>query len=312
MISLVQLEYIVALDKYKQFSIAAEKCFVTQPTLSMQIKKLENDLNVILFDRTRQPIKPTDIGLIVINQAKTVLHETKMIEELIQANKKTIVGELRIGIIPSLAPFLLPEFIGDFSKKHKQLQITVKEMLSDEIVSALDTDEIDVGIIVSPISRRGNVTTPLFYEGIFLYCNANHTLAAQNEIDVEQMKDEKIWLLSNGNCFRNQVVNLCDLKEEFDKTSFHYESASIETLVKLVDKEGGLTLIPELAIKDLPLSKKRFVKPFKKLEPVREVSLITNRIFVKKRLLAILGEAIKSGVPKKMLTQNNREIVEWD
>lgn len=311
MISLIQLEYIVALQQHKSFSIAADKCFVTQPTLSMQIKKLESDLGITLFDRTKKPVKPTDIGEIIAEQAKVILAETKKIEELIQENNKTLNGELRIGIIPSVAPYLLPEFIGSFAKKYTGLTITVKELLSEDIMDALELDKIDVGILVTPVKRPELTTTPLFYENILLYCNSKHNFAEQNEVDIEEMKEQKIWLLSNGNCFRNQVINLCDLKEEFDKTSFRYESASIETLIKLVDKQGGLTLIPELALGALPPSKRKFVKPFKNMNPVREVSLITSRIFVKKRILNVLGEAIKEGVPNEMLNENRGEIVEW-
>ena len=312
MISLIQLEYIVALDSYKQFSLAAEKCFVTQPTLSMQIKKLEEDLGIILFDRSKQPIKATDIGELIINQAKVILKETKQIDEIIQINKKTLVGELRIGIIPSLAPYLLPEFIGSFSKQYDGLEITIKEMLSEDIATALESDIIDVGILVTPYNKPGFNHTPLFYEKILLYCNADHNFANLQAIDIERMKKEKIWLLSNGNCFRNQVVNLCELKEDFDKTSFHYESASIETLIKLVDKEGGLTLIPELATRDLSKKRSAFVKPFKHIKPVREVSLITNRKFIKKRILDVLEQSIKTSIPQDLLNRERGDIVEWD
>ena len=311
MISLIQLEYLIALKQYESFSLAAEHCFVTQPTLSMQIKKLENDLDTILFDRTKKPVKPTDIGLKIIEQAEIILAETNKIEEIIQQNKDTISGELRIGIIPSIAPYLLPAFIGKFAKKYPALKIMVKELLSDEIMTAIDKDQIDVGLLVTPLPRKDFNTFPLFYEQILLYCSKDHDFAQNETIDIKQMKDQKIWLMSNGNCFRSQVINLCELKEGDEQSTFQYESASIETLVKLVDKEGGMTLIPELATDIFTPSKKLNVKPFKHIKPVREVSIITNRIFVKKRIVEVLTENIKSAVSQEMLNPERGDIVEW-
>lgn len=312
MISLVQLEYLVALKQYESFSLAAEHCYVTQPTLSMQIKKLENDLDIILFDRTKKPVKPTNIGLKVIAQAEQVLAETGKINEIVQANKDTLTGELRIGIIPSIAPYLLPNFIGKFAKKYPGLQIKVKELLSDEIMTALDKDQIDVGLLVTPLKRTDFNTRPLFYESILLYCNKEHDFAALEKIDIDQMKDQKIWLMSNGNCFRNQVINLCELKEDQEQTTFQYESASIETLVKLVDKEGGITLIPELAVNAFTPTKRHNVKPFEHMNPVREVSLITNRIFIKQRMIDVLQQNIQAAVDAEMLNPTRGEIVEWN
>ncbi|MDA7803346.1 hydrogen peroxide-inducible genes activator [Crocinitomix sp.] len=311
MISLIQLEYLVALDKYKSFSAAAEHCFVTQPTLSMQIKKMENDLEVTLFDRAKKPVTPTDIGAIIVQQAKNILAETAKIEELVQINKDTLSGTLRIGIIPSIAPYLLPSFIGKFAKKHTGIDIHVKELLSEDIMDAIESDRIDVGILATPLPREGFNVIPLFYEKILLYCSKDHDFADYDSIGIQQMQDKKIWLMSNGNCFRNQAINLCDLRQSSDQTSFHYESASIETLIKLVDTEGGLTLLPEMAVDGLTPKKTLLVKPFKNLNPVREVSLISNRIFVKKRMIEALELEIKKSINSEMLEKNRGEIVEW-
>lgn len=312
MISLIQLEYLVALKRYESFSLAAEHCYVTQPTLSMQIKKMEHDLDVILFDRTKKPVKPTDIGLKIIQQAELILAETTKINEIIQQNKNTISGELRIGIIPSLSPYLLPAFIGKFAKKYPALKITVKELLSDQIMKAIDKDQIDVGLLVTPLKRTDFNISPLFYEKIVLYCGKDHDFEQLEAIEIEQMKAKKIWLMSNGNCFRSQVINLCDLKETDEQTTFQYESASIETLLKLVDKEGGITLIPELACDALPPFKRTNIKPFKNITPVREVSLITNRIFIKQRTIEALTQNIRSVVDKNMLNPKRGEVVEWN
>ena len=311
MVSLIQLEYIVALDTHKSFSLAADKCFVTQPTLSMQIKKMENDLGIILFDRSKQPIVCTDIGKIIIEQARLVLSESKKIEELIQISKNTLIGELKIGIIPSLAPYLLPLFIGDFARKYSGIKISIHELLSEEIAENLLNEKIDVGLLVTPLKVSGFVEAPLFYEKIFLYCNESHAFSKLKEVSIQQIMNENIWLLSHGHCFRNQVVNLCKLKNNGNNLPFAYESASIETLIKFVDKEGGLTLVPELAILDLPDSKKKLAKKLTDISPVREVSLVTNRVFVKQRILQVLNDEIIRVIPKEMLDKKRGEIVEW-
>jgi len=311
MVSLIQLEYIVALDTHKSFSLAADKCFVTQPTLSMQIKKMENDLGVILFDRSKQPIVSTDIGKIIIEQARLVLSESKKIEELIQASKNTLIGELKIGIIPSLAPYLLPLFIGGFARKYPGIKISIHELLSEKIADNLLNEKIDVGLLVTPLNVSGFIEAPLFYEKILLYCNENHAFAKLKEVSIKQIMNENIWLLSHGHCFRNQVINLCKLKNNSHNLPFAYESASIETLIKFVDKEGGLTLIPELAILDLPDVKKKLAKKLTGITPVREVSLVTNRVFVKQRILQVLKDEIIQVIPKEMLDKKRGEIVEW-
>ena len=176
MVSLIQLEYIVTLANTGQFSLAAEKCFVTQPTLSMQIKKMENDLGVIIFDRSKHPVIPTEIGIPIIEQAKIILAESKKIEEIIKDSRNEIKGELSIGIIPSIAPYLLPLFIGDFARKYPELEIIVKEMLTSEILEAISKDEIDVGILSTPLHNSNVNERILYYEKILLYCNKDHEL----------------------------------------------------------------------------------------------------------------------------------------
>lgn len=312
MISLIQLEYVVALAQYKSFSLAATHCYVTQPTLSMQIKKMETDLDVVLFDRSKKPVRPTNVGEQLIAQAKIILSETAKIHEIIQLNAATLTGSLRIGIIPSIAPYLLPNFIGKFAQNNPGIEIKIKELLSKDIMEGIDNDEIDIGILATPLPRNDFNTYPLFYEKILLYCHPTNDLAPYDSIDIKQMRDKKIWLMSDGNCFRNQVINLCDLKENSAESNFHYESASIETLIKLVDLEGGITLIPELAASGLSTINQQNVKPFKHIMPVREVSLISNRIFVKQRLIEALSAAIKENVTPEMCNKNRGEIVEWN
>ncbi|UKN02401.1 hydrogen peroxide-inducible genes activator [Paracrocinitomix mangrovi] len=309
--SLVQLEYIVAVDTYRQFSIAAEKCFVTQPTLSMQIKKLENDLDITIFDRSKQPVVPTEIGKIIIDQARIILAESAKIGEIVQANKNTVVGELKLGIIPSVAPYLLPVFIGKLTKTYPDLEIKIKELLTEEILAELEKDTLDVGIISTPVPNGGFTEIPLYFEKIFIYCHPKHPLYEKEKITLDEISNENIWLLSQGHCFRSQVINVCALKESGNKLPFSYESASIETLIKMVDREGGLTLIPELAVNDLTPSKQSRVKEIKGLNPIREIGLVTNRIFVKQRTLEALKNVIQDVLPAEILNEKRGDRVDW-
>ena len=312
MISLVQLEYIISVDTYRHFSIAAEKCFVTQPTLSMQVKKMEEELGVILFDRTKQPVMTTDIGIRVIGQARVILHESAKITDIIQDHFSTVSGELKIGIIPSLAPYLLPLFIGSLAKNYPGLKIQVKELITDKVVDELKMGLIDVGIIVTPLKEEGILEKPLFYEGIKIYTNSQHLFIKQMEIDLNEIDAPDIWLLSQGHCFRHQVVNLCSYQTEgLQKLPFKYESESIETIKKIVDREGGLTLLPELSLDDLSETRKRQVKSFKGINPLREVSLVYVRNYAKKQILKVLEAEVKISVPKKMLDKTRGTIVEW-
>jgi len=312
MISLIQLEYMVAVDTYRHFATAAEKCFVTQPTLSMQLKKLEDDLGILVFDRSRQPVIPTEIGKQIINQGRSVLREAQKINDLVLRFKNKITGELRIGIIPSLAPYLLPRFIGNLAHKYPELDIRVQELITDKVVEQLRLDMIDVGIIVTPLDESGITEEPLFYEGIRIYANQEHAFINQSLIDLKEIDTPDIWLLSQGHCFRHQVINLCSYKTEgMQKLPFKYESESIETIKKIVDREGGITLLPELSLDDISETHKNQVKGFKGINPLREVSLVYVHNFAKRRLLDVLAEEIKISVPREMLNKDRGTVVDW-
>ncbi len=312
MLTLIQLEYIVAVDTYRHFVTAADKCFVTQPTLSMQIKKLEEQLGVLIFDRSKQPVIPTALGKKIINQARVTLDQSKKIKDIVEKFRDVVAGDLKIGIIPSLAPYLLPLFIGEITEKYPDLRIQVLELLSDEIMEHLRKDLIDVGLLVTPVHENDIIEKPLFYEEIKVYANVQHEFYSENRINIEDIAAPDIWVLGQGHCFRYQVINLCSVQsEEQGNLPFSYESGSIETLKKLVDTNGGFTLLPQLAIDDLLTTKKKQVRPFKGIRPLREVGLVYVRSFAKQRLISILGEAIKNAVPKEMLEKESGTIVEW-
>lgn len=312
MITLTQLEYIVAIDEYRHFATAAEKCFVTQPTLSMQIKKLEDELGVIIFDRSRQPVVPTDLGAKLIEQARMTLSATQRIKEIIQEEQQEVEGTLKIGIIPTLAPYLLPVFIGPYIRKYPAVKVEVEELVSEEIICRLKRDMLDVGLFVTPYHDEKIVERPVFYEEMLVYAHPDCELLKKKEVGHEDIVTSDIWMLGNGHCFRNQVVNLCEMSASQHKNlPFEFESNSLETLMRIVDVEGGFTLIPELALQYMSPEKKKQVRSIANTKPLREVSVIYSRHFTKQRLITLLCDEIKSVVPAHMLKRDRGMIVEW-
>lgn len=312
MITLTQLEYIVAIDEYRHFATAAEKCFVTQPTLSMQIKKLEDELGVIIFDRSRQPVVPTDLGAKLIEQARMTLSATQRIKEIIQEEQQEVEGTLKIGIIPTLAPYLLLVFIGPYIRKYPAVKVEVEELVSEEIIRRLKRDMLDVGLFVTPYHDEKIVERPVFYEEMLVYAHPDSELLKKKEVGHEDIVTSDIWMLGNGHCFRNQVVNLCEMSASQHKNlPFEFESNSLETLMRIVDVEGGFTLIPELALQYMSPEKKKQVRSIANTKPLREVSVIYSRHFTKQRLITLLCDEIKSVVPAHMLKRDRGMIVEW-
>ena len=313
MITITQLEYIVAVDTYRHFVTASEKCFVSQPTLSMQIKKLEEELDVIIFDRSKQPIVPTEIGKVIIEQARNTLAANNRIYDLVKEHQNLVSGELTIGIIPSLAPYLLPLFAGSFSRQYPDVKLKILELLSEDIIDQLHKDTIDLGLLVTPLHEKGVKEKALFYERMFLYVNNHHHLSKKSEIEPIEIAGDGLWLLSKGHCFRSQVVNLCSFHDKIkDEISINYESGSLETIKKLVEKEGGYTLLPELSIDDNVLNNKHAqIKNIGESDPLREVSMVYSRNFAKQQLLELLFAHIKKSIPEHLLTQTDGHIVEW-
>ncbi len=313
MITITQLEYIVAVDTYRHFVTASEKCFVSQPTLSMQIKKLEDELGIVIFDRSKQPVIPTQIGEAVVMQARKSLAENNRIYDIVKVHRNLIEGELIVGIIPSLAPYLLPLFVGSFSISYPDVKLKVIELLSEDIVDRLNNDTIDLGLLVTPLNEKGIKEKPLFYERMFLYVNNKHSLSSKSRVKPSEIAGDGLWLLSVGHCFRSQVVNLCSVHDKVKKeVSFNYESGSLETIKKLVEKDGGYTLLPELSIDENILNNKHAqIKNIGESDPLREVSMVYSRNFAKQQLLTLLFEHIKSCIPEHLLSKTDGHIVEW-
>ncbi|KOH46169.1 hydrogen peroxide-inducible genes activator [Sunxiuqinia dokdonensis] len=312
MITLTQLEYIVAVDTYRHFGRAAEHCFITQPTLSMQIKKLEEDLEIIIFDRSKQPLIPTDVGKRIIEQSRIILKETEKVNDIVKDHKNLISGELKIGIIPTLAPYLLPLFIGNYKRKYPNILITVQELTTENIVDHLKRDLLDVGVLVTPLKEERINERPIFYEEMMLYSHEKHPLHNKEKIKVKDIATPEIWLLSDGHCFRHQVVNLCSFKgASNEELPFHFEAGSLETLMNIIDKEGGITLIPELASVDMAESRRKHVRSFSDVTPLREVSLVYSRHFAKNKLVDLLWKEMSASMPQALLNRDRGTIVEW-
>lgn len=308
--TLIQLEYIVAVDTHQHFGRAAEAVFVTQPTLSMQIHKLEDQLGVIIFDRAKQPIAPTEIGKRIIAQARMVLNEAKKIKELVSAEKGEITGGLNIGIIPTLSPYLLPLFINGFIENYPNLSVKVEEFTTDTVIRLLKDEKLDIGIIVTPYDDPDLITQSLFYEEFKAYVSHRSKFFEQGVVSAEEIEDNDIWLLNEGHCFRDQVLNICQTYKERN-SRFKYESGSLEALKKIVDKHGGMTLLPELATIDFDKNSLAKLKPFTDPKPVREVSLVMKKSFLRHKLVEALHKEILDSIPAFINVQKTGEVIKW-
>ena len=326
--TLSQLDYIVAVDTYRHFATAAETCHVTQPTLSMQIQKLEDDLGVLIFDRSKQPVVPTEIGLAILVQAREVLQAARRIPELVKESRDDVSGELRIGIIPTLAPYLLPYFIGPFMDKYAAMTVQIQELTTEQILDLLKKGLIDVGIVVTPLQEAGLTEVPLFYEPFMVYAADSHVLFNKAIISTGDLETDGLWLLTEGHCFRRQVANLCgsergngaqrlknddsvrqaNPRQPLRHAMLRYETGSLETLIKLIDKQDGFTLLPYLATLDLDEVRQTRIRPFEAPQPVREVSLVIHRSFLKKKLIDALKAEILAHLPAELLTNRGQVV----
>lgn len=307
--TLTQLEYIIALDTHRHFVLASEKCFVTQPTLSMQIQKLEEELGVKIFDRTKQPVIPTEIGAHIIAQARIAVREASMIRQLIAEQKDTMTGELRIGIIPTLAPYLLPQLFKNIREKYPQVNIVVKETITEEVILELKSNRLDCGLVVTPLNDSSIKEDVLFYEELFVYVSKKNALHTKKYVLPTEIDPNQLWLLEEGHCFRSQILNLCELRK-YSELHFKYETGNIETLKRMVDKSDGITILPELAVMEFTKQEMKLVKQLKEPSPVREVSLVTHRDHLKTKLIKLLKEEILSIVPKPMQKLQRKKVVE--
>jgi Transcriptional regulator len=305
-----QLEYIIAIDTYRHFAKAAEACFVTQPTMSMMVQKLEEELGVKLFDRSKQPVVPTQVGIQIVAQARRAISEIKEISEIANGEKGFVSGSLKIGIIPTLAPYLLPLFLDNFRKNYPLVKVKITEMVTEAIVEDLKSGKLDAGLLVTPILDTKIKEYPLFYEKFYAYVSSEEPAFDKSYILSTDINPNHLWLLEEGHCFRSQILRLCELKRNSDtKSNLEYEAGSIETLMRIVESSGGITIIPELATKNLTKEQLDHVRPFESPVPLREVSLVSHREFVKQRLLDALKKEIVQVVPDSLKTAEEGLII---
>lgn len=306
--TLTQLNYILAVAQHRHFGLAAESCFVTQPTLSMQIQKLEEDLGAVLFDRAKQPIEPTPIGRIVLEQARIVVGEAKKLEQLIAQTRDEVAGPLRLGVIPTLAPSILPRFIAKFAEKYPRLDITVEELQTHQIIDRIKADSLDVGLLVTPLALPSLVEHPIFQEPFLLYCAPGHPLLKTKKVSEKDLSMKEVWLLNEGHCFRDQVLTLCSDSRRgrmSDAQKLKFESGNLETLKKMVDQGDGYTLLPQLATLDIDNERRKRLREFVAPVPAREVSLIHHRLYARHAIVRALLADIQASLPpetKRMRT----------
>lgn len=299
--NLQQLEYIIAVDQFRHFAKAAEKSCVTQPTLSMMIQKLEEEIGVKIFDRSKQPVVPTREGIEIINRAKNIIGEAKKLKDYAKELKGQVSGELFIGIIPTLAPYLLPLFINSFSAKYPELKVHIKEMITDEIISNLKQGDLDIGLLAGPLKEQQLEEYHLFFEEFFVYASKTEKLPKKKYLLPTQIDVNRLLLLEEGHCLRNQVFNLCTLKKvDENRSNLYYEAGSIETLINLVDSNNGITIIPKLATFHLKKHQLLNLREFANPKPVRDICLVTRDSYPRNRIVEFLSNEITTAIPFTM------------
>ena len=307
--TLQQLEYILAVDRLRHFGKAADACNVTQPTLSAMIQKLEEELDAKLFDRNRQPICPTPVGEQVIRQAHEVLSQAGCIKEIVEEEKHSLAGTFRLGILPTIAPYLLPRFFPQLMKKYPKLDIRVREMKTNEIKAALLQGDLDAGILATIDGLEEYKQTYLFYEPYLGYVSREDALFGKDIIRTSDLAESKeLWLLDEGHCFRDQMVRFCRMKSA-QTSQLAYNLGSMETFMRMVESGKGITFIPALAAEQLNESQKELVRPFAIPTPTRQLILITGKHFIRKTLLEAVVKEIQASVPKEMLKLKGTQVL---
>ena len=296
--NLQQMEYIVALDTHRHFVKAAQSCGVSQPTLSTLINKLEEELDTIIFDRSAHPIKPTVIGEQIINQARVVLFNISQLKELSLSEREQNSGRLRLGVIPTVAPYILPKLFQEMRSSQPQIELQVSEQQTHVVIEQLRKAELDMAILATPLALDDILEIPLYYEKFLAYISPEEALHSESEIVASKMPTNHLWVLKEGHCMRNQIFNFCEGVSDYNG---FYEAGSITTLVNIVDANGGYTIIPELHRTLLHQEQQSNVREFVQPAPVREISLIIRNDYVRQRMVNSLVDAVKQIIPDTMI-----------
>ena len=306
--TITQLYYVLAVAEHQNFTKAAEKCFVTQPTLSMQIQKLEDQLDIQIFDRTKKPIELTEIGKKIVNQAKNIVNEADRIQDIVDQQKGFIGGEFKLGIIPTVMPTLLPMFLKTFIKRYPKVKLKIEELTTDEIIQRIKDGNLDAAIAATPLENDSIKERVIYFEPFVAYVPKHHRLHDSKKINVSDLEIEDMLLLEDGHCFRDGVINLCKSLKQGNEDHFQLESGSIEMLVKLSNEGLGMTLLPYLNTLDLKEKEKENLRHFNEPSPAREVSLIYNKSELKMQIVEALQDVI-SGIIRGAIAFQNVEII---
>ncbi|MBE6189919.1 MAG: hydrogen peroxide-inducible genes activator [Alistipes sp.] len=289
--TIIQLEYLLAVANCGSFSQAAEHCFVTQPSLSMQVKSLEEELGVVLLDRSKKPVVPTEAGEVVLEQVRETLRSFNYIREAVHELKGETAGKLRLGVIPTIAPYLMHRFMPTFVKEYPKVELEISEMKTADIVEALKRDQLDAALVAGGTCGEGIQEHDLFNDRFWLYVSPENPLFERSNVRIEDIDLKDLVILSAGNCMRDQIIELCQAKRQMP-SHFSFESGSLETLMRIVDCTQALTIIPEMAIDFIPENRRDRVKQLAKGATSRKISVAVRRTYVKGSIIKALNETI--------------------
>lgn len=306
--TITQLRYVLMVAEYRNFTKAAEKTFVTQPTLSMQIQKLEEELDILIFDRSTKPLKLTDIGEKIVAQARSIVIEADRMQDIVDQQKGFVGGEFKLGIIPTVMPTLLPMFLKAFTNRHPKVQLKIEELNTEECIQRLNEGNLDAAIAATPLLNENIKERVLYYEPFVAYITENHRLYRNSSITMDDLDIEDILLLEDGHCFRDGVINLCKVSKNNTVDKFQLESGSFETLIKLSNEGLGMTLLPYLHTLDIKEKEKKYLKYFKEPSPARAVSVIQHKSELKPQIVNALFHVI-SGVVRGAIAFQDVKII---
>lgn len=307
--TITQLHYVLAVAEHQNFTKAAQKVFVTQPTLSMQIQKLEEELDVLIFDRSKKPIELTETGRKIVQQARNIVNESDRIKDIVDQQKGFVGGLFRLGVIPTIMPTLLPMFLNNFIKRYPKVKLKIEELHTEAIIERLQDGHLDAAIAATPLELPNIKEQVLYYEPFVGYIPPGHRLHNHKKIEVEELDLDDILLLEDGHCFKDGILNLCKAtRPAGEKDHFQLETGSFETMIKLANEGLGMTLLPYLHTLDLRETEQKNVKMFAEPNPAREVSLIYNKSELKMQIIEALRHTI-SGVIKGAIAYQNVKII---
>ncbi|MEZ4705256.1 MAG: LysR substrate-binding domain-containing protein [Bdellovibrionota bacterium] len=314
MLSIDQLRYIVALAQKKHFGQAARECHISQPSLSAQIQKAEEQLGTIIFDRSKKPILLTDAGVAIVDQARKVLKEHAALQKIADTRNSHPKGEFHLGIIPTLSPYVVPLFLESFATAYPDVQLRINEYKTEDIVRLLVDDRLDAGLLVTPLEDDRLIEKHLFFEPFFVYASDHHPLTKKKQVLESELTTDDLWLLEEGHCFRSQVLRICSLdKTQSVFSNVQFEGGSLETLRKMVLQSRGYTLLPKLATYEIGKAEaKKHLRSFRKPVPTREVSLVYSRSFLKEVIMKALEQSIVEGLPPEIrsLKKQDHQIID--